>query len=126
VDLVLDEKARRAGETEEKNLEHFEKWDGQDHDYAFRGMFRPGKTDHIISDHQTHMGIGDVIKRKREGKPVIPVFYHMESGTWILSDSDQDAVMSGYICENCLEWQEIPNAPTCNSVSGFSCGWKNH
>lgn len=122
LDNVLSKLEVIEGEKEERNLHNFESVMDAQTDYEFRGEFVPGK-DLLITDRQNNFHVADVLKRRRDGKPIKPIAWHRESGMWILTDADQDAVMSGYVCENCLEWQEIPSV-RCNSVSGFSCGYE--
>lgn len=110
-----------AGEREERNLAAFEQAMDQP-DYQFQGLYAPGKQN-LVSTTQVNWSLSDVIRRKHSGEKIIPVMYHKESGVWILADEDREAVLSGYVCENCLEWQDIPNHRVCNSVTGFSCGY---
>ncbi len=122
--IDLAKKERQRIEREEKQEAIVEDVLAKQTDHEFRGVHKLG-SDLVISKSQDKMNVSDVLRRKREGKPIVPIAYHVESDTWILSDADQDAIMSGYVCENCLEWQEVPHSVICKwERTGGSCGYQ--
>lgn len=93
-------------------------------DYSYQGEFNPRNA--VVTKKQETWNDSDIVKRHREGKPVIPVFsiYNKETGltSWILTDGDALAVQAGYICGNCLEWQYTPGSKKCKWKNGGTCG----
>ena len=68
----------------------------------------------------------DVRKRRDEGLPVKSVYtWEDEYGEvrHLLTDSDREAVMQGYICENCLGWQKSNLTMECLTTKDFSCNY---
>lgn len=94
-------------------------------EYKHHGMLNPRNA--TITKTQENWDAADVRKRRAEGKPVLPVWtIETEDGNVvnILSDADREAVMQGYVCENCLGWQESNIDINCKTIRGFSCGYK--
>ena len=58
--------------------------------------------------------VARVRARLNRGEPPLLVSYDLETDTPIFSEEDQEAYEDGYICGNCLQYQNIPNAPVCN------------
>ena len=122
IDRTMSELEIINAEREETNLAKYNEIMDAQTDYEFRGEFIGGK-DLLITDRQNNMNLADVLDRRKKGLKVIPVAWHRPTGLWILTDADRDAVLSGYLCENCLEWQEVPNMK-CNVLGrDFSCGY---
>lgn len=111
-------------EKEARNVETMEKaLASEDGEYGFRGKVKHGGQSVVSGFQDGLQTLADVVKRKHEGKPVVPVYYDDMQDAWVLTEEDRLAVMSGYLCENCLEWQEVPNSPVCKSIKGgYSCG----
>jgi hypothetical protein len=126
IGITISDAVRTLGEREERNTEVFEKvYNEQDGKNIFQGMLhgRKGKTTNV-THFQMHAKAADILKMRDEGKPVIPLFYDEVEDRYVLPDSYRDAVLQGYICQHCLEWQGVPNAPYCNwmTVPGDGCG----
>ena len=95
-------------------------------DYKYLGNFAPGR-DNTITNTMDSWSLSDVLKRKAENRPIIPVWSYTNSEgevCWILTDEDELAVQSGYVCESCLCWQAVPSAARCNYPNGNSCGYE--
>ena len=62
----------------------------------------------------------DFISRMNRGEKVTPVFHYFDNDgdiVWVLNDIDGEACRLGYLCENCLEWQE--------SQLTMKCSWRH-
>jgi hypothetical protein len=56
---------------------------------------------------------------------VIPIYTIVDPETgdpiWILNDDDAAAAQQGYLCPNCLSWQESIIDINCKTPRGFGC-----
>jgi len=103
--------------------------DAQKHsdEYQFQGQLNPRQS--VITQTQDNWDTKKLMRRKNDGKPIVPVFFFDgENGEtrWVLTDEDAMAVEQGYVCENCLCWQKLPNSPKCLWENGGSCGYVNY
>ena len=87
--------------------------------YGFQGAMVNGRMK-VAPKDTTGSGITKaqrierVRARMKEGTPPLLVSYDPESGTKIFAEEDREAYEDGYICENCMQYQAVPFAPSCN------------
>lgn len=132
LDRKLSDKEKYEAEKEEWNTHVVDEAVRQSEGYSYLGGMNPrtgpdGKKLNVITNDQKNWKAEDARKRWQAGKAVKPIYtIHHDDGevTWVLTEADQEAVRLGYVCENCLEWQRVPNAPKCESVRGFSCNYR--
>lgn len=100
--------------------------------YAHLGEISPrtdanGVSNVTVTEDQIKYDARDVVARRNEGKPVVPVFYFTDPNTgethWVLTDEDGAAMEEGYICENCLGWQQDASSWECKTIHNFNCGY---
>lgn len=115
-------------EKEEWNTHVIAEAEKETQEYQYQGELNPRQS--VITRTQEQWATRDLMKRKHRGEPIIPVFHFTDPETgdtqWVLTDEDAMAVMQGYVCENCLEWQRIPNSPKCEWNNGGTCGYVNY
>lgn len=65
--------------------------------------------------------------RMAEGKPPLLVSIDPTTGIKIFAEEDKEAYEAGYICPNCVQYQAVPNAPSCNWLTkpDDGCGHQN-
>lgn len=130
VDLVdLRPDQREAAEEYERNVEAtkevFAESDGTNSFLGMRDTQAAGMG--TVSKRQLTMTYEDVMEQRRRGEKVIPVYYDPVADCWVLPDEYKVAWAAGYICQACLEWQEVPHSKVCRTLhGGFSCGHVNH
>lgn len=68
--------------------------------------------------------------RARMDQGLAPLLVSMDpkTGVKIFAEEDKDAFQHGYICENCVQYQAVPNAPKCNWMRkpDDGCGFQNY
>lgn len=132
VDAKLSHKELADAQKEEKEVSIIE-----DHissyksGYQHTGLITPQRMDNgemavTIPEEHLKWQPKDVRQRRAEGKKVIATGYMIDPNSgdtiWFLNDADGEAVRQGYICDNCLEWQESHITIRCKSIHGRSCG----
>lgn len=72
--------------------------------------------------------VARVNARMNNGEPPLLVSIDPKTGIKIFAEEDKDAFEHGYICENCVQYQAVPNAPQCNWANNPTdgCGFQNY
>jgi hypothetical protein len=94
--------------------------------YQFLGAFDPNNP--VVTEGHANNSVFDIRRRRDENIPVKPVWVWHDPITgdplWILNDEDAEAARQGYLCPNCLSWQESNISLECKTPRGFSCGFE--
>lgn len=125
LDNKLSDAERIKLEREERHTEIVDSHIANSEDYRSQGFLNPRHA--TVSKKMDTWGADDVRKRRAAGKPVLPAFIVEQPDgevTYILTEADGEAVSQGYICENCLGWQESNLSLECKTTRGFSCGYR--
>ena len=123
IDINLSDSDRDRAENEENTSFLLDDKIKKSQGYKNHGFLNPRHA--TVTKDQDNWDAGDVRARRASGKPVLPAFImEQDDGEvgFILTEADREAVMQGYVCENCLSWQESILDLKCNSPQGFSCG----
>jgi hypothetical protein len=100
--------------------------------YGFMGEFKSGasfsapKAAQMAGD--SAQAVARVRLRMQKGEPPQLMGIDPDTGIKIFYEEDNEAYRLGYICENCVQYQAVPNAPICNWLNNPSdgCGHRNH
>lgn len=74
-----------------------------DNGYQYLGTYTPGKPNKATKRHLEWTS-ADVMRRRKAGLPMIPMYMDGRTGEWILNDADYEACRQGYACNKCLSW----------------------
>ena len=124
LDKILSPRESSKIERDEKYTEILDRAINADPDYRFGGELGRNSA---VAAVQEKWSASDIRARRDAGDKIIPAFIRiLPDGDyqWILTDADEEACRQGYVCPNCLEWQRFPNLPKCESLHGFSCGYR--
>lgn len=130
LDNQMHDITRRRKERDEWNTHVVEEAIRESSGYGFLGEYNPrfnvnGRPQVTITHDQKNWSASDYHDMKARGESPKAVFIATHDDgdySWMLTAADEEACRQGYICENCIELQEFPNLPKCQSVRGFSCG----
>lgn len=129
----LTEPEKAEIEALEKKEAHIEQQVKDTPGLKHHGLLNPhtddkGTPNATIHREQLDYDAGSVRERRNANQPVIPVWYLPDEDTgevtWILNTADAEACREGYICPQCLTWQESQLDIKCKSLNGFSCGYE--
>lgn len=124
-DSTVTDQERYERERDERNTEIVQRQIDKAEGYQFHGELNPKAI--TVTEDQINWDAEDVRRRRAEGKPVLPVYTWEDPATGeimhLLTDADQEAVIQGYICENCLGWQKSPLSLKCETVNDFTCNY---
>lgn len=82
-----------------------------------------------LPEGNINYSLDDYRTRRNRGDRIIPAFSYFDDAgevVWVLNDVDGEACAQGYICENCLEWQESNLTTECKWMNGGTCGYKRN
>lgn len=101
--------------------------------YQYQGTFAPSRHEGmegtiLVTHDQLNWKAQDVMSRKARNEPVIPIYSFPpdEHGyqRHLLTEGDAEADRLGYICSNCLQWQESAITLECKwEHNGHTCGY---
>lgn len=98
--------------------------------YQFRGMYKPGMIVPRASTGQALTAaerVQRVRKRLEQGGRPLLLSIDPKDGTKIFHEEDREAFEDGYICENCVQFQSVPFAPSCTWLSAEGgCGFNRY
>ena len=126
VDVDLTDVERADIEKEIELTDHVaQQMDGHD-SYQHTGLWQPGYNELRVTHTHLNQTPKDFRQRRLAGDPIIPVSHYFdETGElhWVLNDVDAQGALEGYICLNCLNWQQSTIELKCNPSHGISCGY---
>ena len=102
-----------------------------DGDYGYQGQgFLNGRKKYVPKNMYANnaQAVERVRLRMKNGHPPLLISYDPDTGIKIFAEEDKEAYEHGYICENCIQYQAVPNAPTCNWLTNPTdgCGHRNY